>query len=250
MTPEELTFRIDRFFGWYSQRVANLQSLSGIEPPEPHHHEPTYEPEQHVLIGAGLDSLAKHWADAFPVSPKLRSAGDRMQAFLAEMANSKGIWERVAAPMLRAEAVRRGHPAWAEAIGNAAGSQETHGSVRGYESDLPLLSLVADPRIRAARVPVKLMARFQYGQVLYREYRCTWIHEFDTPEELAPHGWDDGPPRYQNLNILEGDAGAGSFRLKHRLVFSLRFLLDAYAEAVDSFKARCVADRADPCGAS
>ena len=59
--------RISRFFAWYRQRVANIRALGQIPPPvtlDPS--VATFGVEQHVLIGAGLDSLANHWARAFP----------------------------------------------------------------------------------------------------------------------------------------------------------------------------------------
>lgn len=247
MSPDELSYRIDRFFAWYFQRLANLESLTSTTPPAPHHHLPTYEPDQHVLIGAGLDSLAKHWARAFPKPPRPSKHGPRMQAFLVENANSMGIWHRAAAPMLRAAAMKRKQPTWAQAIANAAGCQETYGLVRGYEDDPPLDDLTTHPSIIEAKVPAGFIEEFLHGRVLYREYRCGWLHEFDRSEELAPHGWDGGPPRYQNILLPSADVSTPEqIRRKHRLVFSLPFLLKVYREAITTFKDRCLRESADP----
>lgn len=241
MRDEELGWRIDRFFRWFSGRLANAESLSGLHAADSASPQ-SYEPEQHVLIGAGLDALAKYWASAF--SPGLTKASPRMQAFLVENANSTGIWGRVAAPMLRSNAAKRHQTDWVDAVSRAAGAGRS--ITRSYKDDPFRDDLLAHPDIANSGIPPEVVDRYLYGRLLYKEYRCAWVHDFEASDELSSPGGGAAVPRYQALTVFAGELENGQHRL--RLVFPLSFLLSTYREAIASFEARCVRENTDPCG--
>lgn len=50
--------RIRSFFDWYRARVVNLDRSEEVGD--------AFAPERHVLLAAGIDSLAKFWAQLYP----------------------------------------------------------------------------------------------------------------------------------------------------------------------------------------
>lgn len=78
-------------------------------------------------------------------------------------------------------------------------------------------------------VPTQWLERWRYGGVIYSEYRCAWVHEFDEGR-VTDHSFSldhSHEPVYESLN------GA------RILVLPGPFLLDTYKHAIDSFEQWC-----------
>src|SRR4051812_18034376 len=86
------------FFHWYRQRLANVRALFDAAAPETSVKAmANFEPDQHVLIATGLDSLANAWARVYP-PPKPQKPDERMGEFL-QLHGGAQIFSRVAGPI-------------------------------------------------------------------------------------------------------------------------------------------------------
>src|SRR5437899_1209640 len=62
---DDLDRYIRTFFRWFRCRLANVTAISTLAPPSSEPFAFTdFLPDQHVLIGSGIDALAKTWAEA------------------------------------------------------------------------------------------------------------------------------------------------------------------------------------------
>lgn len=264
LTQEQLLDVIRIVFGQYRRRLANVSALAGI--PEPLDQAPrsaSFQAEQHVLIGCALDAMAGDWATV--VRPDLsgpgQASGNRMQEFLATHANSTGIFNKVAAPMLVDQLVKDGEHDAAHVLREVVHDRRT-GIVRFADEDPDYAVISVDPRITALRInatkPNKLkrelpLRRYRFGEVLYADHRCGWAHNFRPSQRLAPSdvndmmGWGeyDRRVRYQNISSLRGEGEAVQWVKLRRPVFSVRWLLDIYNEALHSFEQQCITEQRD-----
>lgn len=230
------------FFRWFRQRATNVKSLLDNEPANP------FEPEAHVLISAGLDSLAKYWQTTY--RPDLAGAGHRVRfaEFLLTHADA-AVFSRVCGPLLRARATKLG-PRKSQLITRVVGGLEQHGSVRYFSDDPTLDELAGNVELQALGIGRTWLQKSRFGEVLYSEYRCNWVHEFQPSKDLAPQNWDlrDLKPRYQNVLVPQrdnsGESSSGNWR--HRVYFPTAFLLETYSRVISSFESDCLRDNIDP----
>jgi hypothetical protein len=248
---------IRAFFRWFRCRLANASAISTLSSPSSEPFASTdFLPDQHVLIGSGIDALANAWADAFrPDLAKPGVAGARRwSTFLEENANESGIFGRVSAPLL-AERLEEKNPPNASAanvVRRVCRDEDHSGRVRFTEEDPAHASLIANDEIAALGIRSDI-DRSRFGEILYREYRCQWAHRLYSSDRLAPSDYDlkisrwapeyDHRVRYNNVTVMGPD---GSRRHRRRLLFSLPWLLRVYEAAIDSFERRCLDERKDP----
>jgi len=257
---------IQAFFGWFRRRHANASALTTVPPPEhPTARAGSFVPEQHVLIGAGIEALANSWARLFRPNLLLRGrpAGARWSEFLVDNANSSGIFSRVSGPMLGDELEQRGAANEALVVRQLVRDTDDHrgGMVRFADEDPDYATFATHPEVTALRLDPgrRYIERFRYGEVLYSEYRCYWAHSLSESDKLARSdfdeltGWDDESSvrvRYVNWGVRRGPTPPhGEARLlvkERRPLFTLKWLLRIYLEAIDTFERRCVAEESDP----
>lgn len=257
---------IERLFGWYRRRYANAAALRDLKPPD--EGTATFAPEQHVLIGAGLDAMATDWADVFrpELSSEGASAANRLHEFLEQHAEHEAIFQKVAAPMLADWLVDHEEAIAAAVVRRIAGDVR-NGIVRYASEDPDFLAFSTHPefaRIDMRPAPGKQkrrpipVRRFRFGEVLYRDYRCGWVHNLRGSERLAPSDANEGVTwtdydsrvRYQNISELRRKPGGNDsewdFVPRRRPVFSIPWLLARYAQAIASFEVQCVREQRDP----
>jgi len=250
------------FFRWYRRRHANVSALSVVQPEGQDRRPGIFLPEQHVLIGSALDAMATDWARVF--RPELNTdgapAGNRMSEFLRANANKTGIFDKVAAPMLADHLQAEGEDQAATVVRKVTGDRR-NGIVRFAEEDpaygwmtahAEIVALDLNNRLRPRR-PRRALDRFRYGEVIYADYRCHWSHNLRGSERLAASNHNemmgcaeemDHRVRYENVSIM--NAQRTGWTPLRRPVFSLRWLLAIYQEAIDSFERQCVEQRRDP----
>ncbi|GEM_PF-3992717 len=199
-----------------------------------------WEPEWQVLVCAGLDSLARHWAAT--LRPELKShAASRMGEFLTAH-GPRDVFGRVSAPHLLHRAIGekkliRLRPA----IRRYLGQEGSPGAVRTWKDDPTLAIILADKDIGPKCE--EWVKKSRYGEVLYHELRCTWLHEFRKSDVVAdPYDHEADAPRYQNFtSMLDGKP-----YWRQRLMFPVKFLTRAYGESVKSFERACIDARVAP----
>lgn len=190
-------------------------------------------PDQHILVGAGLDALAKHWADSCGGPDKHRM---RMAEFLA-LHGGHPCFERVAGPYLvrhslnRAKKKAETDPAfqdpWSEPLRRSSGVRPTGRKVCLWEEDRDVAETLSHPDVDAANVPREWVKMHQYGGMLYVGHRCSWIHDSDEGLVTDRSFSDCDEPHYVSRNG------------RRVLVFPGAFLLRTYANAIRSFEDYC-----------
>lgn len=244
---ERVTREREWFFAFYRRRVENVARFAPL-PSSNSGDTPLVEPEWHVLVCAGLDSLAHHWAAT--LRPELRKpARRRMGEFLA--AHGPGdVFSHVSTPDLlrRANNERRG--SLVPAIRRHLRQEGLPGSVRTWVHD-PIFSALATDEAFAT-VGADWLQQSRYGEVLYRELRCSWLHEYRSSESLAPpYDLEADSPRYQNLTRIRRGEGSSETEAPiewtvQRLMFPVRFLMNVFAHATESFDRACTSARVSP----
>jgi hypothetical protein len=193
----------DEFFIFYHQRLFNLKQIENLEPHMKTHQWASFNPELNILLSAELDALAKYWA--MQANFKCRTSEERFGEFLAR--NAGPAWSKCSYLNL----VRRAK--------NEAIQQEAELNQVLWERlpplaktpadfpwmyDLDLDSLLQDADIAASGIPAKWLYRSRYGEILYRHYRCGWIHALNPDPELHTdyhHIYDcEHPPQYLTRN--------------------------------------------------
>jgi hypothetical protein len=257
VAEDRVSFTIRNFFSWFRQRRANAEALPNHPPPQIPNGRPSFVPDQHVLIGAGLDALATAWGETF--APDARRGGERWQRFLLET-TGPSLFGRIAAPLLVDALVKDKLVDEAVVVRRVVRDERHSGTVRfPVESDPMFDDFMAHREI----VPLKLdrrwergsamyggVERFRFGEVLYKEYRCHWVHRMYASSALGPSdmddriGWADlrNRVRYHNISTIRGDR-----LIPHRRpIFSIPWLLATYDAALDAFEARCLAEHREP----
>jgi hypothetical protein len=237
------------FFNFYGQRIRNAEHIVTVAaPPGRPDVVPSYYAEQHLLIAAGLESLAYHWA--VTSGREFPHDRERFSSFL-RLHGGHGCFQKCSLPYLleRAESeLEVTAPAQQESIRHKIaalrghlGSASAGGRVRRWTDDPDFSVLEADPAF-----PDKTSLHLgRYGDMLYKEYRCSWVHEFQGSPKVRPDYDSQRPePRYENVTTIREDpSGAAPTTRTHaiRLVFSSKFLLDVYHHALERFRQECEA---------
>jgi hypothetical protein len=123
------------------------------------------------------------------------------------------VFARVSSPALLTRALADGNADWVPVI-------------REVFSDEPF-----DTRI----VDATCLRRATYGELLYVEFRCAWLHEYAGGSvESRPFLWRDDQGRHEPhySNTMEGP-----FHVNRRLVFPRAFLLATLRRVLDAAEA-------------
>lgn len=193
-------------------------------------------PDQHVLVGAGLDALSSRWG-------ALRHPGKQLlhQWRMAEFLEEHGghpCFSRVAGPYLvrhaarKKTAKRKATPSfsqdWVGASRAAVGKFPSRGQMYLWSQDRLLSDVEARLRTANAGVPTDWASMFRYGGVLYKEHRCAWVHDLNEGDLSDRPMSSLTEPHYEARNG------------KRVLVFEGSFLLGVYGHAINSFEAWCL----------
>lgn len=228
--------RPERFFAYFRQRLANVQEVAGmsarpVSPAVP----PSFMPEHLVLLASLLDSLAMYWG-------LLYLAGDpphgvRMHEFLLKHADAR-IFAKCSIPIL----LRRVTPAPADLLKLLPPDD---GRTHDWTSD-PDFRHVANLPSVASSVPARTLEKARYGEVLYSDFRCDLVHEYQLNSDVAADSFDPGrsEPWYLNLHAPTGHGP--TLALKRLLVFPPKFLESTTRAAIDSFESACAQDGTIP----
>jgi hypothetical protein len=125
-----------------------------------------------VLLTASLDVLANYWhvtADRKETPVKL-SGAERMRRFLTRH-GAHQAFERVSAPMFRNETARE--------IGSFPFARYRPGQmneVADWNDDPKFTDL-------EGLEDAKALTRWSYGGILYKDFRCAWVHKFASDNE-------------------------------------------------------------------
>lgn len=217
---------IQGFIDYFRRRVAVARSLGGGG------EETGFTPDQAVLVAACFDSLARHWAVNFRpevVSPARR----RMFEFLVQFGDAN-IFSRVSGPALLDMAVDRGRPDLVPAIRTVFREEPHDTGIKSWREDPVLESVVHHPTLLAAGVEAGWLERSTYGELLYVDFRCSWLHEYAGGNlESRPFLWRDDQgrhePHYSNTT-------AGHFSVNRRLVLPPAFLFSTLDDVLDRFE--------------
>jgi hypothetical protein len=177
-------------------------------------------PDQHILVAACLDALAKYWASAF--QQKFVSHQHRMAEFLALHGGHPAL-QRVATPYFE-RWVRHNRPT--TSIGHWL--PQPTALVVTWEKD-PTID-VLQQRLLPHSLPPDWFQRWRYGGVIYKEHRCGWIHDAqagDAPDTSFSSYSDTDTPHY------------AAFNNKRILVLTSSFLMKMLEHAIASFEETC-----------
>ncbi len=233
------TADIRHFFHWFRQRHANIVALSTIVPPAFEGAPTSFLPEQLLLVGAEIDALANHWRAALVGGPPMKEKA-RFEMFVRTHANSTGIFDRVAAPLLR-ETVARVLPQHSNQLTQIVGAEEDEGTVRGWKDDPLYESLRTHPDLADPSLQDHIV-RFRWGALIYEHIRNQWVHEAIESPDVAPPGWDT---QIRYMNQTRGDENGRAVKC-HPVVLPLPRLLEFYEEAIGSFERACLEQQIDP----
>ena len=232
---------IESFFRFFRHRVQNVRTLC-----PPADSQGPMEPDFHVLVSAGLDSLALYWAKTF--SPRLvndKLGALRMGESLLQHGNSS-IFAKCSAPNLLDRVTSQGMTALFPFIGKYLHNEGPLGTVRTWQHDPDLTQVAPDLlHVGVKGVNATWVQRSRYGELLFREYRCMWLHQFQPSERLASnYAPDESEPRYQNL-LVPDDVGT-DFERRQLPMFPRAFMLTTYQTVVAQFESECIAKKTAP----
>jgi hypothetical protein len=236
-TADRVEREITWFFSFYRQRAANAAFLAegSVQTPSVRTDAaPSMDPEVHVLIAAGLDTLAKHWAKTF--NKTFSSHRTRMGEFLASHGGHQAF-KKCSAPHLLLRAQAEGREDLVAALRKYLGNEKQGGgNVRYWHHDPDYDVVAADPAFPTVDGQ-PWVRNSRYGEVIYKEYRNMWLHEYRPSENLSDYEDDRVEPLYQNIQWIDPRPGRPAHM--QRLRFPKRFLLEAYRSAIDSFEREC-----------
>jgi hypothetical protein len=245
LTPQQQALlrrgNIDSFFNYYSARLEAAKALATTA---------KYTPEVHILIGAGLDALAKSWAENIGHAYRAVPGPERWQAFMSAHANADGFMDHVAVPLLADDLAARKKYSEAEVV-QRVGRDGRDAGVRFVDSDDPTYTaFVSKPEIAALAIE-KDIQRFRFGAVLYVEHRCAWSHRMLESEKIrGTDPWGDAHASrvaYENYGVVERGKELAVERLAP--IFTLGWLLARWSSAIESYRNECIARDADPIAA-
>jgi len=234
-TSERLNHDITAFFGYFGTRADNVEQLEGKGP---------FAPDQHVLIAAGLDALAGYWGRLY--APSIKSGAERMSQFLLTHSN-RAIIGKCSGPDAMRRAVAQQKP-WASVLATAVGHRPFGGLVRSWRDDPDCDALCGARAVLAAGIDATWLRRSSYGEILYRKYRCAWVHELEGSSDLSYFDDDlSAEPQYQNKVIARPCHPAHvPVPVDQRLILTKRFLMSVYRQAIASFEKACRDDGRSP----
>ncbi len=235
----ETSFEDLWFFKFYRQRLTNLEALRSLPAPSTPDFPGSFLPEQFLLVMAGLETLANHWEDLYQITiPRRRNSSkdaERMACFLIEHGDA-AVFGRCSIPdLFRRAAQEPEREALISALRQLPGAINPPASMRSWTDDPGLATIAVQPAIvsaiEKAHLDVDWLRKSRYGEILYKEFRCNWIHKFDGPgTRPALFQATEGEPRYDNIDN------------DRAVVFPLEFLKRTYEAVLSSFAARCFAD--------
>lgn len=243
---------VTRFFDWFRFRAANARAMLAAAPAQEFRR--SLMPEFHVLLGAGIDALANHWERGY--GPRVMSPGVADTELKARYSNRWRFGEflrihggehfdRVAVPDLRERA--RKSPALLRALDRIGGTDRHDSHVRTWQEDVPLARLIEVVREDGLAVDEAWARRSLYGEILYKHYRCVWVHEFEGSDEISNHGVSPRMTEPHYLNMLGPPDYNGNRESWRRPVFTDVFLLEAYNHAIESLERACRRHGCHPC---
>lgn len=238
----QLEFRIRHFFRYFRVRLANARTLGHVVDATASSGDVVnLVPEQHVLLAAGIDALANYWSSAF--RPQVKNHGERLGELLVTHADAN-FWGRVSSPDLVRRARAEMRTSWATVLRDLVGRHELDVRILDWRTDPTLAVLAADPRVVAAGIDVDWLRRSRYGEFVYREHRCCWLHEFNSSRRVGSEfpGEESIDPHYQNVSV----GGPGVIAIEHRLTLPRSLLASTFERVIDSFEAECLAAGIDP----
>ncbi|MEQ9076266.1 MAG: hypothetical protein RLP09_20580 [Sandaracinaceae bacterium] len=234
LATHEREYLIERFFDWFAARLKNARQLYEASPTRP---------EASLVLGAGLDAMAKFWAQTF--RPELAKggvpAGHRFSTFLRELAGH-AAFDRVSVPMLLTK-LKPKFQIEADMLREHFRFREDSNILRTWEDD-PVegeVTKILESRVRdTTREAVsRLVAKSLLGQIVYTEFRCCYVHEVQLSRELdfGQEHPDRVEPWYRNM-ISTGDKPDVSEHYK-RLILPWGFLAASYERSLNSFEQLC-----------
>lgn len=231
----------EQFFRYFRQRLENVRQLSALQPNKKVSSAASFEPEQNILAGAEIDALAKYWA--LNEGRPSESSAIRMAEFLATLDGK--IWNKCSHVDLRERAVLRGKSPRLLTTDSQTKALEAmlvrvlprdaaiNTRVLGWKDDPDFAILKSDATLQKAGVPENFLADSRYGAILYRYYRCAWVHELNADLRLPT---DEPIPSDLREDLL----GPGPFYMARnrvrRLHIPTSFILQSLARAIDSFE--------------
>ncbi len=269
--PSLILGGIKWYFDRHRERVDRLQPAK--------HADLAMRWDLQAVVGCALDVLSRHWAELFmpclvpvvmfdpngqprrkpngTVKKTAAPAGKRWQAFLEKHACGTKVFDKISGPMLADELVALGKPSEADAIRRLVRDtdNERYGEVRFFDQDPVFAPFTGDQAVVALGLEPSLLERFRFGELLYAEHRCAWVHSLRVGENIASLGDDDTNrftdmllrPRYENMGLRPHKALPHHPIVEQRRpMFTLTWLLHVYAEAITSLEKDCVAAMVDP----
>lgn len=230
---------IRRGFDYFRERHQTIERLG-----EGRHVTDGLDPDQSVILATTLDALAQYWAGAWrpELNDKYAPKGVRMHEFLMEHGRRE-IFERVSGPHLVRRAQKKDRRALVPEVLRVYGDDGWDDRIRSWRDDLTLTELLGDPGVAAAGGDTRFIEKSLYGHLLYRDFRCSWVHEMMPGDvHTRPFASSDGAdePHYGN------EIARGWLHIERRPTFPAVFLLDTLVTAIDRFEARCLADDRNP----
>lgn len=223
------------FFDYFRRR---LETIRGMEDPSDPQRGMT--PDQSVLLATSVDALAKFWAELY--SPALNAPGRarrRMYEFLI-VHGRRDIFEQVSGPDLRRRALKKGQMGWIHVFRKLYADDDFDTLVRRWARDLPLAALVRDAGVAGSGMTEEWIRQSTYGEMLYTQFRCAWVHELAAGEiESRPFLWPGcegiDEPHYAN-------SIRGPFHVNRYLVFPKQLLLTTLSVGIERFERSCLRD--------
>jgi hypothetical protein len=228
------------FFRFYRQRLANLVTIGELLAPVTPEFPGSFVPDQFILAVAALDSLAGHWARVYGIEKA--TGGEKMGRFLVEHADAN-VFGRCSMPdLFKRAAGEASANDLVAALSTLPGSRTQPAMQRRWQDDPTLDAVVTHLAKANVKGDADWVRRSRYGEILYKEFRCSWVHEFDGPGTTQPlFQVAADEPRYDNWSVRSERGGT-----RRQLVFPLPFLLRTYADVLSSFAARCARDSKTP----
>jgi hypothetical protein len=233
------------FFSFFRQRLLNLKQIEALAPSEKTHQWVSFNPELNILLSTELDALAKYWATQ--TGYKCQTSEQRLGEFLAR--NAGPAWSKCSYLNLirrakdEAETARAGHKPPRAGLPLAI-KQEVElnlilanklpplvktPSVLPWSCDLGLDFLSQDVDIVAAGIPPAWLGRSRYGEILYRHYRCGWIHALNPDPELHTDYHHIFDPEHSPHYLLHNSSQV--------LAIPTEFILSSFEKALWGFEA-------------
>jgi hypothetical protein len=209
----------DHFFRYLRRRLRNIQRLNEMVD---QNGLPDFDADQHILLAALLDSSAKYWAETFGIS--LRNARVRMARFLMRH-GTHAYWHRCSVVDLLGRTIDKDTPAEVPSIVLRLKRElDSRPSALCLDwTNDPSVQELAGLQNDTSTKLYEWLELSSYGSILYKYYRCSWLHTLDS----HPMVWSSG-----NAEIPEYENALGG----RRLALSKRFLLQEVEFSLNNFE--------------